>query len=46
VLSIGAILGAQAGARLSQRIHGEWIIRSLAIALGLAGVRLIAPSLW
>ena len=45
-LSIGAILGAQAGARLSQRIHGEWIIRSLAIALGLAGVRLIAPSLW
>jgi len=46
VLSIGAILGAQAGARLSQRIQGEWIIRSLAIALGLAGVRLIAPSLW
>jgi uncharacterized membrane protein YfcA len=45
-LSIGAILGAQAGAKLSQRIHGDWIIRSLAIALGLAGVRLIAPSLW
>jgi uncharacterized membrane protein YfcA len=46
VLSIGAILGAQVGANLSQRIHGDWIIRSLAIALGLVGVRLIVPSLW
>ncbi|MGH7926719.1 MAG: sulfite exporter TauE/SafE family protein [Candidatus Binatia bacterium] len=45
-LSIGAILGAQAGAKLSQRIHGDWIVRSLAIALGLVGVRLIASSLW
>jgi uncharacterized protein len=45
-LSIGAILGAQVAAKLSQHIHGDWIIRSLAIALGLVGVRLIAPSLW
>jgi uncharacterized membrane protein YfcA len=45
-LSMGAVLGAQVGAKLSQRIHGDWIIRSLAIALGLVGVRLIAPSLW
>jgi uncharacterized membrane protein YfcA len=36
-LSIGAILGARAGAMLSQKIHGEWIIRSLALALGLVG---------
>jgi len=45
-LSIGAILGAQVGAWLSHRFHGDWIIRGLAIALGLAGLRLIAPSLW
>lgn len=41
-LSIGAIIGAQIAARLSQRIRGEWIIRSLAVALGLVGLRLIA----
>jgi uncharacterized membrane protein YfcA len=41
-LSIGAILGAQFAARLSQHIHGDWIIRSLAVALGLVGLRLIA----
>ncbi len=45
-LSLGAVLGAQAGAKLSQRIHGDWIIRSLAVALGLVGGRLIATSLW
>jgi len=42
VLSIGAIVGAQLAARLSQRIHGDWILRSLAIALGLVGLRLVA----
>jgi hypothetical protein len=43
-LSIGAVLGAQVAARLSRRIHGEWIIRSLAVALGLVGLRLIAAA--
>ncbi|MGZ9125766.1 MAG: sulfite exporter TauE/SafE family protein [Candidatus Binatia bacterium] len=45
VLSIGAMVGAQVGAKLSQRIHGDWIIRSLAIALGLIGARFIVLSL-
>jgi uncharacterized membrane protein YfcA len=45
-LSIGAVVGAQAGAMLSQKIHGEWIIRSLAFALGLVGIRLLSQSLW
>jgi hypothetical protein len=31
---------------LSDRLHADWTIRSLAVALGLAGLRLIAPSLW
>ena len=40
-LAAGALVGAQLGARLSARIHGVWIIRGLAIALGLAGIRLL-----
>jgi hypothetical protein len=40
-LSVGAILGAQVAARLSRRMRGDWIIRSLAVALGLAGLRLV-----
>jgi uncharacterized membrane protein YfcA len=45
-LSIGAIIGAQVGANLSRRLRGNWIIKSLAIALGLVGVRLLVSSLW
>jgi uncharacterized membrane protein YfcA len=45
-LSIGAVVGAQAGAVLSQKIQGQWIIRSLALALGLVGIRLLSQSLW
>lgn len=40
-LSIGALFGAQLDARLSSRFHGVWIIRSLAIALGLVGIRIL-----
>ena len=40
-LSIGVLLGAQLGAWLSNRVHGEWIIRGLAIALGFVGVRIL-----
>ncbi|MCX7709490.1 MAG: sulfite exporter TauE/SafE family protein [Clostridia bacterium] len=43
-LSIGVLLGAPLGARLSNRFHGVWIIRSLAIALALAGIRIFAMA--
>jgi hypothetical protein len=41
LLAIGVLLGAQLGARLSIRVHGDWIIRGLAIALGFVGVRIL-----
>jgi uncharacterized membrane protein YfcA len=44
-LSIGALAGAQIGARLSNRVHGRWILSALAVALAFVGVRLILISL-
>jgi uncharacterized protein len=44
VLSAGAIIGAQFGARLSRRVTGVWIVRLLAIGLAIVALRLlIAP---
>jgi uncharacterized protein len=43
-LAIGVALGAQLGAHFSQRVHGTWIIRSLALALGLVGIRLLMTA--
>ncbi len=40
LIGIGAIPGAQVGARLSHRIHGDHIIKALAAALILVGLRL------
>jgi hypothetical protein len=40
-LSIGVLLGAPVGAYFSNRIRGRWIIRSLALALGLVGIRIL-----
>jgi uncharacterized membrane protein YfcA len=40
-LAIGVLLGAPVGAYLSGRIRGSWIIRSLAVALGVVGVRIM-----
>jgi uncharacterized membrane protein YfcA len=40
-LSIGVLLGAPIGAYLSNRIQGFWIIRSLSLALGLVGIRVL-----
>ena len=43
-LSVGVLLGAQLGAYLSNRIKAAWIIRSLALALGLMGLRILINS--
>jgi uncharacterized membrane protein YfcA len=40
-LAIGVVLGAQIGARLSERVRGNWIIRGLAMALGIVGLRIL-----
>ncbi len=40
-LSIGVVAGAQAGAVLSQRVHGVVIQRLLALALGALAIRLL-----
>jgi hypothetical protein len=42
MLAAGAVAGAQAGAQLSQRVQGRWIMRALAVALGLVGIRILA----
>ena len=39
-LPVGVLVGAQIGAALSGRIHADWIIRGLAIALAFVGVRI------
>jgi uncharacterized protein len=40
-LAVGVIIGAQAGAAISRRVAGSAIIRLLAAALGLVGIRLL-----
>lgn len=40
-LAIGVVVGSQLGARLSKRVHGKVLIRLLAIALAITGVRLV-----
>jgi len=44
-LAIGVVLGAQIGARLSEKIQGGWIIKGLAMALGVVGVRILILAL-
>lgn len=45
VLSAGAIIGAQFGARLSQRVHGVLVVRLLAGGLAIVAIRLLIVSL-
>jgi uncharacterized membrane protein YfcA len=38
------LMGAQLGANLSNKVKGSWIIRSLAIALAVLGVRMLVAA--
>jgi len=44
-LGIGMLFGAQAGAHLSRKIKGDWIIRSLALALAIVGIRMLIAAM-
>lgn len=44
-LACGAVVGARAGAYMSKHIHGRWIMRGLAIALMLVGVRVLVLAI-
>ena len=41
LLALGVVVGSQLGARLSRRVHGKVLIRLLAIALAITGLRLV-----
>ena len=43
-LAAGVLIGAPFGAALSRRVTGSWIIRLLAIALALVGLRLLVMA--
>jgi hypothetical protein len=45
ILAVGVVLGAQAGARLSNRVGGKWILRGLALAMVFVGIRLILAEI-
>jgi len=45
MLAIGVIAGAQFGARISQKFKSAWIIKILAIAFVLVGLRVIYQGL-
>lgn len=40
-MALGALAGAQVGGAISHRVKGKWIVRGLAAALTLVGLRLI-----
>jgi uncharacterized protein len=43
-MAAGVIVGAQIGGAISHRVKGRWIVRGLAAALTLVGLRLIIPG--
>lgn len=46
LIGLGAVIGAQLGARLSTRVHGLAIVRALAVGLAFVGLRLGAKSIF
>jgi len=40
-LATGVLVGAPVGAAISERVEGHWIVRLLAVALGVVGLRLL-----
>jgi len=44
-LGIGVLIGAQLGAYLSNKIKGAWIIRGLALAVALVGIKMLVAVL-
>jgi len=44
-LAIGVLLGAPLGARFSEFVGGDWIIRILAVALAVVGIRILVAAL-
>ncbi len=45
-LAIGVLLGAPLGAYVSGKIRADWIMRSLALALIVVGIRILAQALY
>lgn len=44
-LGVGVLIGAQVGAYLSNKIRGVWIIRGLALAVALVGIKMLIAVL-
>lgn len=44
-LAIGVLIGSPIGAKLSSRVHGRWIIRVLAVALVMVGIRILIMAM-
>jgi uncharacterized membrane protein YfcA len=44
-LGIGVLIGAQLGAYLSNKIKGAWIIRGLALAVAIVGIKMLIAVL-
>jgi len=44
-LGMGVLIGAQFGAFLSNKVKGPWMIRALALAVAIVGIRMLIAAL-